>query len=385
MTATSQADGTSEFSNCVLLKEDSDGDGCADTDEKQGEENDAKKCKTPTGLEIEADDATAEAISVSTFPGSLPEQNAIFPTGFLDLGIILPGINGSSTLGVEPGPQATTVTLFLPPDVKVDSYFNFGPTPDDPEPHYYEFLFDGVTGAEIFEDRIVLHFVDGARGDHDLTVNGEIVTRGGPVTNASLLLFPFNRTVAGSFTGFAVSNFSERNAVVEFDAFDSQGDLSLFRNNPAVFAVSESAQVARLGGQIFEADESTDAVSWVRAKTDNPELGSFFQIGGGARLDGSVAFTEQSKLMYFTRVFEGVTSFRGQPASTLLSIANPNSEEITVRLTLLGNPEGGSPADWIQPSGSLSPDQIRVIAPSPDYARDLNSSEIWAQKKAVAL
>ena len=71
-------------------------------------------------------------------------------------------------------------------------------------------------------------------------------TRGGPATNATLLLFPFNRTVAGSFTGFAVSNFSERNAVVEFDAFDSEGDLSLFLNNPAVFAVSESTQVLRV-------------------------------------------------------------------------------------------------------------------------------------------
>ena len=378
--------GTSEFSNCVVLAQDSDGNGCADDDEKPGEENDPTKCTTTTGLgttiSIEVDEATAEAIIAAIFLGTLVDQDAVLPVGFQDWVIQLKEAGAPSVLGVEPEPQATTVTLFLPPDVKVDSYFNFGPTPDNPEPHYYEFLFDGTTGAEILEDRIVLHFVDGARGDHDLTVNGEIVTRGGPVTNASLLLFPFNRTVAGSFTGFTVSNFSQRNALVEMDAFDSEGDLSLFSNNPTVFGVSASNQLARLGAQIFEADESTDAVSWVRAKTDNPELGSFFQIGGGARLDGSVAFTEQSKMMYFTRVFEGPTSFRGQPASTLLSIANPNSEEITVKLTLLGNPEGGSPAGWIEPSGALAPVQIRTIAPR--GALFATVSEIFEEELNVA-
>ncbi len=39
---------------------------------------------------------------------------------------------------------------------------------------WYEFLFDGTTGAELLSDRIVLHFVDGQRGDDDLVVNGEI-------------------------------------------------------------------------------------------------------------------------------------------------------------------------------------------------------------------
>ena len=393
MTATSDDVGTSDFPNCGFLKDDSDGNGCPDDDEQFAE--DWRKCTMDTGLgnliSFEADEKTAEAIVAAPVLGTLLGQDAVLPVGLQDWVIQLKGEFTPSLLGVEPEPQATTVTLFLPPDVKVDSYFNFGPTLEDPQPHYYEFLFDAVTGAEIFEDRILLHFVDGQRGDHDLTVNGEIVTRGGPVTNATLLLFPFNRTVEGSFTGFAVSNFSQRNAVVEFDAFNSQGELALFSNNPSVFGVSESKQVARLGAQIFEADESTDAVSWVRAKTDNPELGSFFQIGGGARLDGSVAFTEQSKMMYFTRVFEGVTSFRGQPASTLLSVANPNSEEITVKLTLLGNPEGESPADWIEPAGALAPDQIRVIAPrgalfgtvSEIFEEDLNVASAFIQAEVT--
>ena len=385
-TATSLTDlnaatpGTSEFSKCVQVEEDKDGDGCpARLDEM---DDDPRQCSTIIhGYEISIK-ANEGPLTVGSLRASLGrvKDDLLLPVDLLDLKVQVPSQSPSSQNVLQGA--STTVTLFLPPGLKVDTYYNFGPTPDDPEPHFYEFLFDGVTGAEIFEDRIVLHFVDGARGDHDLTVNGEIVTRGGPATNASLLLFPFNRTVAGSFTGFAVSNFSERNAVVEFDAFDSEGEFSLFLNNPAVFAVSESKQVARLGAQIFEADESADAVSWVRAKTDNPELGSFFQIGGGARLDGSVAFTEQSKTMYFTRVFEGPTSFRGQPASTLLSIANPNSEEITVKLTLLGNPEGGSPAEWIESSGSLAPVQIRTIAPQ--GALFATVSEIFEEELNVA-
>ena len=74
-----------------------------------------------------------------------------------------------------------TVTVQFPTDGMRASFYNFGPTPDNPAPHWYEFLFDGTTGAEILGNRVILHFVDGQRGDHDLTVNGVIVTDGGSV------------------------------------------------------------------------------------------------------------------------------------------------------------------------------------------------------------
>ena len=44
----------------------------------------------------------------------------------------------------------------------------------------------GQTGAKITDNRIVLHFVDGQRGDEDLDDNGIIVDLGGPsATTAS--------------------------------------------------------------------------------------------------------------------------------------------------------------------------------------------------------
>ena len=73
-----------------------------------------------------------------------------------------------------------TVTLYLPAGTSISAYWKYGATPIDPEPHWYEFDYDGTTGAEIFGNVVILHFVDGQRGDNDLTVNGMIVDPGAP-------------------------------------------------------------------------------------------------------------------------------------------------------------------------------------------------------------
>ncbi|MFC1766679.1 PKD domain-containing protein, partial [Planctomycetota bacterium] len=70
----------------------------------------------------------------------------------------------------RPGP------LFSP-----SSRQNFLRTPSDPTDHWYMFDYDGETGAEINGNKIVLHFVDGKRGDDDLTENGTVVEPGAPV------------------------------------------------------------------------------------------------------------------------------------------------------------------------------------------------------------
>jgi cyclophilin family peptidyl-prolyl cis-trans isomerase len=59
-------------------------------------------------------------------------------------------------------------------------YYAYGPTPDNRRNHWYDFSFDGETGAEIAGAKIRLHFVDGQRGDHDLTVNNSISHQGAP-------------------------------------------------------------------------------------------------------------------------------------------------------------------------------------------------------------
>ncbi|MDA2929085.1 hypothetical protein MYX84_03895 [Acidobacteria bacterium AH-259-O06] len=172
------------------------------------------------------------------------------------------------------------------------------------------------------------------------------------VVSGGVLYFPFYQANGSTFVGFAVSNFLDQTANLEFSAFAADGSLYSLPNNPASFTLEPESQFAQLGSEIFGVDPSTPQAGWVELSTDNVQIGSFFQFGNPSltQLDGSVAFSEQAKKLYFTRVFEGQSAFRGQAAKTLLSIANPNDDPITVELKLLG------------PRGELAPQQSEVIA-----------------------
>lgn len=135
----------------------------------------------------------------------LPEA-AEFPIGFVQYGV----------RGLSEG-AATTVTLNLEDGIDANSYWKYGPTPDNTEPHWYNFAYDGETGAQIFpaERRIVLHFVDGKRGDDDLTANGVIDDPGAPVkiSNSSPLAVLD-----------AVSTNEDTNLLIDVLANDSDAD-----------------------------------------------------------------------------------------------------------------------------------------------------------------
>ncbi|MHC1767589.1 MAG: choice-of-anchor U domain-containing protein [Verrucomicrobiia bacterium] len=107
-------------------------------------------------------------------------QGCTFPIGFLSFGIT--NLPAGGTLAVT-----NYIHLDAAPGFSYapTTFFNYGPTPDDPTPHWYEFKFDGTTGAELLPDRIILHLRDGARGDGDLTANGEILTLGAPAYQIS--------------------------------------------------------------------------------------------------------------------------------------------------------------------------------------------------------
>ena len=84
---------------------------------------------------------------------------------------------------VEVGGE-TQVRLYLPDDAAPTNYYKFGPEPENPEAHWYEFAYDDSTktGAEIDGNRITMYFIDGEKGDDDLEANGSIVDDGGPRT-----------------------------------------------------------------------------------------------------------------------------------------------------------------------------------------------------------
>ena len=88
---------------------------------------------------------------------------------------------------VTPGGGAVVVLTFeLDYDAVIKTYYKYGPTLDNATPHWYEFLYDGETGAEIDGNVVTLHLLDGSTGDDALTANGQIVEPGAPVVSQSV-------------------------------------------------------------------------------------------------------------------------------------------------------------------------------------------------------
>jgi len=85
--------------------------------------------------------------------------------------------------GVTPG-GAVQVVLFLSGEASIDSYWKYGKEPGDETVHPYEFMLADGTGAEIIGNTIILHFIDGQKGDDGLIAEGTIVDDGGPAVAA---------------------------------------------------------------------------------------------------------------------------------------------------------------------------------------------------------
>jgi len=97
-----------------------------------------------------------------------PEEGT-YPYGFFNFTIT----------GLETGGH-TTATLLLHNGPQVSKYYKYGPTPTDGI-KWYDFNYDGETGAVINEDTVFIHLTDGLRGDYDITADGTITEPGGPV------------------------------------------------------------------------------------------------------------------------------------------------------------------------------------------------------------
>ena len=182
-----------------------DGNNDGAPDSQQGNVASLPNTQTQEYVTLVSPDGTSlgDVTAVGNPSSSDAPADVDFPIGFFDFTIT----------GLSSG--VTTVEVFVPDGVTMVTYYKYGPTPDNVSSHWYEFLYDGATGAEIFDDdndgdteRIVLHFVDGLRGDDDLIVNGIIVDPGAPgVLSADdtppSLSVPAPITVEGDTTGGA--------------------------------------------------------------------------------------------------------------------------------------------------------------------------------------
>ncbi|MBS0010090.1 MAG: T9SS type A sorting domain-containing protein [Bacteroidales bacterium] len=154
-------------------------------------------------------------------PGALnsPEEGT-YPYGFFSFTIT----------GLNPG-GSTLATFYLHEGPEIDTYYKYGPTPTE-STGWYEFEYDGETGAEIYQDTILLWLTDGLRGDYDISANGIIVEPGGPVLtptsieNEELTIFRLEPNYPNPFNGHTNIEFSiSYNMDITIEVFDLTGRL----------------------------------------------------------------------------------------------------------------------------------------------------------------
>ncbi len=183
---------TENHSICVTFNIlDTDGDGISDIEEFGPQGNDinydGNKDGIPDYLQntavslftfdrknyislFSADGKALSNIKAEPVPDNAP-NNLIFP--YQILRFIVNNVVSSTP---------TKVVLVLPEGASVNEYYKYGPTPDDPVLHWYSFMYDGETGAEINGNIITLYLIDGLKGDDDILVNGQVFDQGAPVS-----------------------------------------------------------------------------------------------------------------------------------------------------------------------------------------------------------
>ncbi|MEM1095502.1 MAG: tandem-95 repeat protein [Bacteroidota bacterium] len=166
---------------------DGNNDGIADRDQGNissapidGDGDDYVTVAAPEGTAIVALSIT----SISPAPDAPDAPTAEEGLAFFDFVLDLdPDGNGTCEAGGN-------VDLVMPDGVEPNRYLKFGPTPDNADSRWYEFKSDGTTGTAVSTNAqgrtvLTLSFVDGARGDSDLTVNCRVADPGAAVFRPS--------------------------------------------------------------------------------------------------------------------------------------------------------------------------------------------------------
>ena len=187
-------------------------------------------------------------------------------------------------------------------------------------------------------------------------------------SSSNQLLFPFYQSDTENFFGYSITNLSSETAQVQVEGWQASGVLQDSATNPQLEEISVESQISRLGSEFFAVSPGVFQSGWVRMTTDTPEPIGSFAFGNGlmgavTKMDGAVAVTEKSQVLFFTRIFEGPNSFplfggsADKDARTTLFICNPNSEEIVLTLELFsstGQSMGLVVAEPVAPLGRFS-------------------------------
>ena len=145
-------------------------------------------------------------------------------------------------------------------------------------------------------------------------------------------LIPFFHSSPELESGIAVANLSDSDSHLLLRAFLEEGVPPL-PLNPRSYLLRKRRQSTLLPREIF-GEWSDSSAGWVRIRADSLRLAGFFQVFGRSSLDGAAPATEQFQRAVFTRVIQGPRAYRMLPATTHLSLANPNQEPVEVLLRL---------------------------------------------------
>ena len=240
---------------------------------------------------------------------------------------------------------AATVSVYLPGGLDINSYWQYGPTPDNGEPHWYPFEHDSETGAAFPEaGRVDLHFIDGGRGDHDERRNGAIESFGAAVL-AVPALAPATIGLPGeaAAVGMALYNPTDADNVVALSVTDAGGELR--RRLELSEALAEKEQLARMVCELIDCEMESGAAAVV-ARGRQGHLRSMFMVGtgDGRKLDGlSGRFKPARRLLFPIIQSEG-------ESATVLFVFNPSRVETAVAFSRY------------RKDGSLSAAESRTVA-----------------------
>ena len=145
-------------------------------------------------------------------------------------------------------------------------------------------------------------------------------------------VFPLLFSTPWLSTGLALASDTPHGIAIEAEALGEDGNLWPSATNPAGLNLNPENQLSFLGEQLLGTSPLDANQGWLRLFADNSRFGGVFQIGGARQLDGGVATAVTVRKLYFTRVHDGPQTFRGLPAVTLISLVNPSSEIVGVRL-----------------------------------------------------
>ncbi|HUU40876.1 MAG TPA: choice-of-anchor U domain-containing protein [Desulfatiglandales bacterium] len=123
--------------------------------------------------------------------------------------------------------RESTVMTIYPDGEPPQTYYKYGKTSDNQQDHWYEFSYDGETGAEVVGNTIVLHLADGKRGDNGLTANSVITDPGGPaeIEAYEALYFPYIATTDGQETVIGIINTENYASTSTISYYGENGDL----------------------------------------------------------------------------------------------------------------------------------------------------------------